>query len=110
MVDGEEDADLLRQLDGGPHRPCPQPVGRDGLPLDGEGPLDGAVDPVGDDVPANFLELRSLEKSIGRRGLLALKPVLRESARDVWQMYFLEEAGGAGESPPPLVAEALSRP
>ena len=56
--------------------------------------------PVGDDVRANLLELRYLEKSIGRTGLLALKPVLRESARDVWQVYFLEEAGGGGGKPP----------
>ena len=60
----------------------------------------GLEAPVGDDVRANLLELRYLEKSIGRTGLLALKPVLRESARDVWQVYFLEEAGGGGGRPP----------
>jgi RsiW-degrading membrane proteinase PrsW (M82 family) len=60
----------------------------------------GLEAPVGDDVRANLLELRYLEKSIGRTGLLALKPVLRESARDVWQVYFLEEAGGGGGKPP----------
>jgi protease PrsW len=60
----------------------------------------GLEAPVGDDVRANLLELRYLEKSIGRTGLLALKPVLRESARDTWQVYFLEEAGGSGGKPP----------
>jgi RsiW-degrading membrane proteinase PrsW (M82 family) len=60
----------------------------------------GLEAPVGADVRANLLELRYLEKSIGRTGLLALKPVLRESARDVWQVYFLEEAGGSGGKPP----------
>ena len=60
----------------------------------------GLEAPVGDDVRANLRELRYLEKSIGRTGLLALKPVLRESARDVWQVYFLEEAGGGGGRPP----------
>lgn len=53
----------------------------------------GLEAPVGDDVRANLQELRYLEKSIGRTGLLALKPVLRQSARDLWQVYFLEEAG-----------------
>ena len=56
----------------------------------------GLEAPVGDDVRANLQELRYLETSIGRTGLLALKPVLRQSARDLWQVYFLEEAGGGG--------------
>jgi protease PrsW len=56
----------------------------------------GLAAPVGDDVRANLAELRYLEQSIGRTGLLALKPVVRQSARDLWQVYFLEEAGGGG--------------
>jgi RsiW-degrading membrane proteinase PrsW (M82 family) len=56
----------------------------------------GLEAPVGDDVRANLGELRYLEGSIGRTGLLALKPVVRQSARDLWQVYFLEEAGGGG--------------
>jgi hypothetical protein len=48
------------------------------------------------DVRANLQELRCLERSIGRTGLLALEPVLRQSARDLWQVYFLEEAGRGG--------------
>jgi hypothetical protein len=60
----------------------------------------GLQAPVGGDVRANLLELRYLEKSIGRTGLLALKPVLREGALDVWQVYLLEEAGGGGGTPP----------
>ena len=58
----------------------------------------GLAAPVGDDVRANLAELRYLERSIGRTGLLALKPVLRRSARDLWQVYFLEESGGGGGS------------
>jgi RsiW-degrading membrane proteinase PrsW (M82 family) len=58
----------------------------------------GLEAPVGDDVRANLQELRYLERSIGRTGLLALKPVLRKSARDLWQVYFLEEGGGRGAS------------
>lgn len=53
----------------------------------------GLEAPVGDDVRANLGELRYLERSIGRTGLLALKPVVRRSARDLWQLYFLEETG-----------------
>ena len=33
-------------------------------------------------------------RSIGRTGRLALKPLLRESARGAWQVFLLEEAGG----------------
>jgi protease PrsW len=50
--------------------------------------------PVGDDVRANLKELRYLERTIGRTGLLALKPLLRQSAQDLWQIYLLTEAGG----------------
>jgi protease PrsW len=52
--------------------------------------------PVGDDVRANLKELRYLERTIGRTGLLALKPLLRQSAQDLWQIYLLTEAGGGG--------------
>jgi RsiW-degrading membrane proteinase PrsW (M82 family) len=51
----------------------------------------GLEAPVGDDVRANLRELRYLESSIGRTGLLALHPVLSRSGRDLWQVYFLEE-------------------
>ncbi len=54
----------------------------------------GLEAPVGEDVRANLRELRYLERSIGRTGLLALKPVLPQTARDLWQVYLLEEAGG----------------
>jgi RsiW-degrading membrane proteinase PrsW (M82 family) len=53
----------------------------------------GLEAPVGDDVRERLVELRYLEKSIGRTGLLALKPLLRQGARDLWQVYFLEESG-----------------
>jgi protease PrsW len=54
----------------------------------------GLEAPLGDDVRARLAELRYLEGSIGRTGLLALKPLLRQGARDLWQVYFLEESGG----------------
>lgn len=56
--------------------------------------------PVGEDVRANLQELGYLERAIGRTGLLALKPLLRQSARDLWQIYLLREAGGGAGRPP----------
>lgn len=56
--------------------------------------------PPADDVRANLEELRYLQKAVGPTGLLALKPILRGSSRDLWQVYLLREtghaAGGAG--------------
>jgi RsiW-degrading membrane proteinase PrsW (M82 family) len=66
-----------------------------GLLLAREAGLDA---PVGEDVRASLQELRYLESSIGRTGRLALKPVLRESARESWQVFLLEEAGGGPAS------------
>jgi RsiW-degrading membrane proteinase PrsW (M82 family) len=38
-----------------------------------------------------FEEVRFLEKSIGRTGMLALKPFLHTSTRDLWQLNLLDE-------------------
>jgi hypothetical protein len=38
-----------------------------------------------------FEELRYLEKSIGKTGLLALKPFLHTGTRDLWQLNMLHE-------------------
>ena len=56
----------------------------------------GLEAPVGNDVRDRLTELRYLERSIGRTGLLAMKPILRQDARALWQVYLLEEAGRAG--------------
>jgi protease PrsW len=48
---------------------------------------------VGADVRDRLTELRYLERSIGRTGLLAMKPVTRQDARALWQVYLLEQAG-----------------
>ena len=40
-------------------------------------------------VRETFEELRYLEKSIGKTGLLALEPILHWSTRDLWQLYML---------------------
>jgi len=51
---------------------------------------------TGFDVPVDqatrdtFAELRYLRRSIGPTGLLALKPMLGMSHRDLWQLYMLE--------------------
>jgi RsiW-degrading membrane proteinase PrsW (M82 family) len=52
--------------------------------------------PVGDDVRANLEELRYLEKAIGATGLLAIRPMLKHTNRDLWHLYMLETAGGRG--------------
>ena len=56
----------------------------------------GLEAPVGEDVRDALRELRYLEHSIGRTGLLAMKPILRQDARALWQVYLLEEAGRTG--------------
>ena len=68
-----------------------------GLLLAREAGLDTGV---GDDVRDRLSELRYLERSIGRTGLLAMKPIRRQDARALWQVYLLEEAGkGATRRP-----------
>jgi len=47
---------------------------------------------LGEDARANLKELRYLERSIGRTGLLALQPLLPTSSRDRWQIHMLESA------------------
>jgi RsiW-degrading membrane proteinase PrsW (M82 family) len=44
---------------------------------------------VDDDTRAKFEEMRYLERSIGRTGLIALQPVLHMSHKDLWQLYML---------------------
>jgi RsiW-degrading membrane proteinase PrsW (M82 family) len=48
---------------------------------------------VGADVRDGLRELRYLERSIGRTGLLAMKPITRQDARALWQVHLLEQAG-----------------
>ena len=49
----------------------------------------GVEVPIDDEVRANFQEMRFLEKSIGKTGRLAIQPFLRQSSRDLWQLYVL---------------------
>jgi len=46
--------------------------------------------PAGDRTHEKFEELRYLEKSIGKTGLLAMKPFLQMERKDLWQMNLLE--------------------
>ncbi len=45
--------------------------------------------PLDDETKAKFEELRFLEKSIGRTGMLALQPVLPMSQKELWQLQML---------------------
>jgi RsiW-degrading membrane proteinase PrsW (M82 family) len=45
--------------------------------------------PVDEATREKFTEMRYLEKSIGRTGLLALQPMLHMSHKDLWQLYML---------------------
>jgi len=47
--------------------------------------------PVDEETKAKFAEMHYLERSIGRTGLLALKPLLHMSRKDLWQLYMLEK-------------------
>ena len=45
--------------------------------------------PVEEATREKFAEMRYLEKSIGRTGVLAIKPMLGMSHKDLWQLYML---------------------
>ena len=45
--------------------------------------------PVDEATREKFAEMRYLEKSIGRTGLLAMQPLMRMSHKDLWQLYML---------------------
>lgn len=54
-----------------------------------EAGFDAEPDPS---LKATFDELRYLEKNIGRTGMLALKPFLHTSTRDLWELTMLDRA------------------
>jgi hypothetical protein len=49
----------------------------------------GFVDKAGEETRAKLEELKFLESSIGATGLLAIKPFMRMSQKDLWQFYML---------------------
>ena len=50
----------------------------------------GLDTPVGERTRAKFEEMHYLEKSIGKTGLLAMRPFLQMTRKDLWQLYVLE--------------------
>ena len=59
----------------------------------------GLVIPVTPDLQISLDEIAYLQSSIGRTGLLALKPLQVTSDRDRWHRYLLAEAGKASRQP-----------
>jgi hypothetical protein len=51
----------------------------------------GLDTPVGERTQAKFAELEYLEDSIGRTGVLAMRPFLHMTRKDLWQLYVLED-------------------
>jgi RsiW-degrading membrane proteinase PrsW (M82 family) len=56
----------------------------------------GLVVPVTEDLRFSLAEIAYLHSSIGRTGLLAIKPLQVTSDRDRWHRFLLAEAGRAG--------------
>jgi hypothetical protein len=46
---------------------------------------------IGEETKAKLVEMKFLEKSIGKTGKLALKPFLQLSRKDLWQIYILSK-------------------
>jgi RsiW-degrading membrane proteinase PrsW (M82 family) len=49
----------------------------------------GFETPPAPDIGEKFAELEYLEKSVGKTGMLAIKPFLHTSHRDLWQLYMI---------------------
>jgi RsiW-degrading membrane proteinase PrsW (M82 family) len=48
--------------------------------------------PVDEETRAKFTELRYLERSVGKTGMLAIHPMLHMSHKDLWQLYMLGDS------------------
>lgn len=51
----------------------------------------GLVAPPDEEIEAQFTELAYLEKSIGRTGMLAVRPLLSQSRKELWEMRRLAQ-------------------
>ena len=117
MFDFDEDANLLAQIDSGEF--TRSKIGRFLTELQDkfEGPIvvdmlcylrlytelalrakgilmmreHGIEAPVEDDVKAMLEELKYLERSIGKIGVITLNPFLHFTRKDLWQMYLLDD-------------------
>jgi protease PrsW len=58
----------------------------------------GIEAPLDEETRASLDELQYLERSIGRAGRLALRPVLTMTSKDLWQIYLLESGLAARAS------------
>ena len=46
--------------------------------------------PLDDELKAQIEELRYLERSLGKSGQLALRPILMATGKDLWQLQWLQ--------------------
>jgi RsiW-degrading membrane proteinase PrsW (M82 family) len=51
----------------------------------------GLEAPVGERTREKFAEMKYLESSIGKTGVLAMRPFLHMTRKDLWQLYVLED-------------------
>ena len=51
----------------------------------------GFSPPADPSVEADFRELEYLQESIGRTGLIALRPIFHTNSRDLWKLYMLRQ-------------------
>ena len=61
-------------------------IGAKGLLLMKEAGIPAKTDP---NIPQKFEELKYLERSVGRTGMLAIGPILHRSRRDLWELHML---------------------
>jgi hypothetical protein len=47
--------------------------------------------PVGERTQEKFTEMQYLEGSIGKTGVLAMRPFLHMTRKDLWQLYVLDD-------------------
>ncbi len=55
--------------------------------------------PIDEATRAKFVEMRYLEDSIGRTGLMAIHPMLHISHKELWQLYMLGSSAAASPEP-----------
>ncbi|MBT8062745.1 MAG: PrsW family intramembrane metalloprotease [Gammaproteobacteria bacterium] len=117
QLDFDEDANLLEQINSGEFRETKVGLFLNDLRRKFEGPVvvdmlcylriytelalrakgvlmmreNGLDTPIGERTKAKFEELTYLEESIGTTGLMAMKPFLHLTRKDLWQMYVLEK-------------------